>query len=82
LEKICAAALKNKNWFYLQGELENLGLEIDKTGEVEIEIVLPATTADLVGGQKLPMKKIGNQRFYNSAWPWNFWPQNLESFYK
>ena len=80
--KICAAALKNKNWFYLQGELENLGLEIDKTGEMEIEIVLPATAADFVGGQKLPMKKIGNQRIYNSAWPWNFWPQNLESFYK
>jgi len=80
--KICAAALKNKNWFYLQGELENLGLEIDKTGEMEIEIVLPARIADLAGRQKLPMKKIGNQRFYNSAWPLSFWPQNLESFYK
>ncbi len=80
--KICVAALKNKNWFYLQGELENLGLEIDETGEMEIEIVLPAKTADLVGGQKLLMKKNGNQRFYNSAWPWNFWPQDLESFHK
>ena len=80
--KICAAALKNKNWFYLQGELENLGLGIGDTSEMEIEIALPAKTADLAGGQKLPMKKIGNQRFYNSVWPWSFWPQNLESFYK
>jgi hypothetical protein len=80
--KICATALKNKNWFYLQGELENLSLEIGKTGEMEIEILLPAKTVDLVGGQKLPMKKIGNQRVYHSFGFWNFWPQNLESFYK
>ena len=80
--KICAAALKNKNWFYLQGELENLGLEINKTGEMEIEILLPAKTVDLAGGQKLPMKRIGNQRLYHSAWPLSFWPQNLESFFK
>jgi len=72
--KICAATLKNKNWFYLQGELENLGLDVGKTGEMEIEIVLPAQTADLTGGQTLPMKKIGNQRFYNSIWSWSFWP--------
>jgi len=80
--KICATALKNKNWFYLQGELENLGLEINKTGEMEIEILLPAKTVDLAGGQKLPMKKIGNQRLYHSVWPLSFWPQNLEAFYK
>jgi len=80
--KICAAALKNKNWFYLQGELENLGLEIGKTDEMEIEILLPAKTVDLAGGQKLPMKRIGNQRLYHSVWPLSFWPQNLESFFK
>ena len=80
--KICAVALKNKNWFYLQGELENLGLEIGKTDKMEIEILLTAKTVDLVGGQKLPMGKVGNQRIYHSFGFWNFWPQNLESFYK
>jgi len=66
----------------LQGELENLGLEIGKTDKMEIEILLPAKTVDLVGGQKLPMGKVGNQRIYHSFGFWNFWPQSLESFYK
>jgi|GEM_PF-778731 hypothetical protein len=78
--KACASELKNKNWFYIRGELMG-DLSIDDLPKnISVDIALPLAPfgqkGSLAGSQTVVAQKLPWFWIYRQSSVWNYWKDN------